>query len=289
MKGEKATRYGIQMITSSISTTLVLLLVGLVTLSVLTARGLSVYVKENIVLSILISDDMKEQDILGLQQRLDAQPFTRQTTYISKQQALEEHTQAMGTDPTEFLGYNPFSASIEVKLHAVYANSDSIAVIEQRVKQNTNVQDLLYQKDLIDAVNDNVRRISLFLLAMAALLCLISFALINNTIRLSVYSERFLIHTMKLVGASWSFIRRPLLRRGMTMGLVAGVLASALLWAGAGWLVDWEPELRGVITPVVMAWVTAVCILMGLLITWLCGLLSVNKFLRMKAGELYYA
>lgn len=289
MKGEKATRYGIQMITSSISTTLVLLLVGLVTLSVLTARGLSVYVKENIVLSILISDDMKEKDILGLQQRLDAQPFTRQTTYISKQQALEEHTQAMGTDPTEFLGYNPFSASIEVKLHALYANSDSIAVIEQRVKQNTNVQDLLYQKDLIDAVNDNVRRISLFLLAMAALLCLISFALINNTIRLSVYSERFLIHTMKLVGASWSFIRRPLLRRGMTMGLVAGVLASALLWAGAGWLVDWEPELRGVITPAVMAWVTAVCILMGLLITWLCGLLSVNKFLRMKAGELYYA
>ena len=289
MKGDKANRYGIQMITSSISTTLVLLLVGLVTLSVLTARGLSVYVKEHINLSILISDDMEEKDILQLQARLDAQPFTRQTAYISKQQALEEHTQAMGTDPMEFLGYNPFSASIEVKLLAAYANSDSIAVIEQRLKQNTNVQDLLYHKDLIDAVNDNVRRISLVLLAIAALLCLISFALINNTIRLSIYSERFLIHTMKLVGATWSFIRRPLLRRGMKMGLVSGVLASVLLGLGVRWLVDWEPDLQGVITPMMMVWVTVVNVCMGLLITWLCGLFSVNKFLRMKAGDLYYA
>ena len=288
MKGDKSSRYGIQFITSTISTTLVLLLVGLVTFFMLAARGLSIYVKENINLSILISDDMKEKDILRLQDQLKAEPWVKQMEYISKQQALEEHTQAMGTDPQEFLGYNPFSASIELKLHSAYANADSIAVIEKLVKRNTNIQDILYQRELIDAVNENVRRLSALLLGLALLLCLISFALINNTIRLSIYSERFLIHTMKLVGASWTFIRRPFLQRNVQMGLLAGLTASLLLWAGSRWLVGYEPELTSVVTTMVMVWVTVVVVCMGLLITWVCGMLSLNKFLKMKAGMLYY-
>ena len=208
-KNKSVPCFDMQFITSSISTTLVLLLLGLVVFFVLGAHNLSVYVKENINFSILISDDMKESDILKLQKKLDKEPFVKETEYISKKQALREQTEAMGTDPQEFLGYNPITASIEIKLHSGYANSDSIAKIEKKIRKNTDIQEVLYQKDLIDAVNENIRNISLMLLGLAVILTFISFALINNTIRLTIYSKRFLIHTMKLVGASWGFIRRP--------------------------------------------------------------------------------
>jgi len=277
-----------QFVTSSISTTLVLLLLGLVVFFVLGAHNLSVYVKENINFSILISDDMKESDILKLQKKLDKEPFVKATEYISKKQALREQTEAMGTDPQEFLGYNPFTASIEVKLHSDYANSDSITKIEKKIKKNTNIQEVLYQKDLIDAVNDNIRNISLMLLGLAVILTFISFALINNTIRLTIYSKRFLIHTMKLVGASWSFIRRPFLRRNFWIGVLSAVIADAVLWGAAYWLVSYEPELIRVITPDVMLLVSVSVLIFGVLITWLCALLSINKYLKMKAGTLYY-
>ncbi len=280
---------GFEFVTSCISTTLVLLLLGLVVFFVLGAHNLSVYVKENINFSILISDDMKEADILKLQKRLDQEPFVKQTEYISKKQALREQTEAMGTDPQEFLGYNPFTASIEVKLHSAYANPDSVAVIEKVIKQkSSNIQEILYQKELIAAVNENIRDISLLLLGLAAILTVISFALINNTIQLTIYSKRFLIHTMKLVGASWSFIRRPFLSRYFWTGVLAGFVADALLWGGAYLAVRWEPDLVKIITPGVMLLVSASVLLFGVLITSLCALFSINKYLRMKASALYY-
>ncbi len=287
-KNNAVSYFDMQFVTSSISTTLVLLLLGLVVFFVLGAHNLSVYVKENINFSILISDDMKESDILKLQKKLDKEAFVKETEYISKKQALREQTEAMGTDPQEFLGYNPFTASIEIKLHSDYANSDSIAKIEKKIRKNTNIQEVLYQKDLIDAVNDNIRNISLMLLGLAVILTFISFALINNTIRLTIYSKRFLIHTMKLVGASWGFIRRPFLRRNFWIGVLSAVLADAVLWGGAYWLVSYEPELIRVITPDVMLLVSVAVLVFGVLITWLCALLSINKYLRMKAGTLYY-
>ena len=288
IKHNSVSYFDMQFVTSSISTTLVLLLLGLVVFFVLGAHNLSVYVKENINFSILISDDMKESDILKLQKKLDKEPFVKATEYISKKQALREQTEAMGTDPQEFLGYNPFTASIEVKLHSDYANSDSIAKIEKKIKKNTNIQEVLYQKDLIDAVNDIIRNISLMLLGLAVILTFISFALINNTIRLTIYSKRFLIHTMKLVGASWSFIRRPFLRRNFWIGVLSAVIADAVLWGAAYWLVSYEPELIRVITPDVMLLVSVSVLIFGVLITWLCALLSINKYLKMKAGTLYY-
>lgn len=288
IKHNSVSYFDMQFVTSSISTTLVLLLLGLVVFFVLGAHNLSVYVKENINFSILISDDMKESDILKLQKKLDKEPFVKATEYISKKQALREQTEAMGTDPQEFLGYNPFTASIEVKLHSDYANSDSIVKIEKKIKKNTNIQEVLYQKDLIDAVNDNIRNISLMLLGLAVILTFISFALINNTIRLTIYSKRFLIHTMKLVGASWSFIRRPFLRRNFWIGVLSAVIADAVLWGAAYWLVSYEPELIRVITPEVMLLVSVAVLVFGVLITWLCALLSINKYLRMKASTLYY-
>ena len=280
--------FDMQFITSSISTTLVLLLLGLVVFFVLAANNLSVYVRENINFSVLISDDMKETDILKLQKLLNNEPFVKETEYISKKQALKEQTEAMGTDPQEFLGYNPFTASIEIKLHSDYANSDSIAKIEKLIKRNTNIQDVLYQKDLIDAVNENIRNISLVLLALAVMLTFISFALINNTIRLAIYSKRFLIHKMKLVGASWGFIRRPFLKRNIWSGVLAAFIADTILMGAAYWLVSYEPELIRVITPEVMLLVSGAVLVFGVVITFLCAYLSINKYLRMKASTLYY-
>ena len=287
-KNNSVSYFDMQFITSSISTTVVLLLLGLVVFFVLGAHNLSIYVRENINFSVLISDDMKEADILKLQKKLDKEPFVKQTEYISKKQALKEQSEAMGTDPEEFLGYNPFTASIEIKLHSDYANSDSIAKIEKMIKKNTNIQDVLYQRELIDLVNDNIRNISLVLLALAVVLALISFALINNTIRLAIYSKRFLIHTMKLVGASWGFIRRPFLRRNIWSGVLAGIMADAILMGTAYWLVSYEPELIRVITPEVMLLVSGSVLIFGVVITFLCAYLSINKYLRMKASTLYY-
>ena len=280
--------FDMQFITSSISTTLVLLLLGLVVFFVLTAHNMSVYVRENISFSVLISDDMKEADILKLQKKLNQEPFVKQSEYISKKQALKEQTEAMGTDPEEFLGYNPFTASLEIKLHSDYANSDSIAKIEKMIKKNSNIQDVLYRKELIDAVNENIRNISLVLLALAVVLTFISFALINNTIRLAIYSQRVLIHTMKLVGASWSFIRGPFLRKNVWSGVLAGMLADAILMGTAYWAVTYEQELIQVITPEVMLIVCGSVLVFGIVITWLCAYISMNKYLRMKANTLYY-
>lgn len=277
-----------QFITSSISTTLVLLLLGLVVFFVLTAHNLSVYVRENISFSVLISDDMKEAEILSFQKKLNKEAFVKSSEYISKKQALKEQTEAMGTDPQEFLGYNPFTASLEIKLNSDYANSDSIAKIEKAIRKNSNIQDVLYRKELIDAVNENIRNISLLLLGLAVILAFISFALINNTIRLAIYSKRFLIHTMKLVGASWGFIRRPFLRKHIWSGVLAGILADSILSGVAYWLLTYETDLQNVITLNVMFVVCSSVLAFGILITWLCAYLSLNKYLRMKASSLYY-
>ncbi len=284
----KSSYFDMQFVTSGISTTLVLLLLGMVVFFVLTAHNLSVYVRENISFSILISDDMKEPDILKLQERLDKEPFVKESRYISKKQALAESTEAMGTDPAEFLGHNPFTASIEIKLNADYANSDSIALIEKNIKRESNIQDMLYRKELIDAVNRNIRNISLVMLVLAVVLTLISFALINNTIRLAIYSKRFLIHTMKLVGASWGFIRRPFLAKSIRSGALAAVVADAILMGVAYWAVQNNGELIRIITPTVMIVVCVSVLVFGILITWLCAYISMNKYLRMKANTLYY-
>ena len=280
--------FNMQFITSSISTTLVLLLLGLVVFFVLSANNLSVYVRENIAFSIQLSDDMKEPAIMEFQKKLNKEPFVKQTTYISKEQALKEQREAMGTDPAEFLGYNPFNASIEVKLNADYANSDSIAWIKDAILSNKHILDVDYPQDLLDSVNNNIRKISFALLGLAALLTLISFALINNTIRLTIYSQRFLIHTMKLVGASWTFIRRPFIARNVWIGILAATMANAVLIGMAYALVNYQPDIITVATPKVILIVMAAVFVFGVTITTLCAFISINKYLHMKVGELYY-
>lgn len=287
MKRKSRSFFNMQFITASISTMLVLLLLGLVVFFVLTANNLSVYVRENIAVSVQLSDDMPERDILQYQKRLNEAPYVKETTYISKVQALREQTEAMGTDPAEFIGHNPFNASIEIKLNSAYANSDSIQWIQDELLSNKNILEVNYPQELMDSVNRNLRKISLVLLGLAGLLTLISFALINNTIRLTIYSKRFLIHTMKLVGASWSFIRRPFLWQNIWIGIFAAILADALLTGMSYFLIRYEPDLLTVITPTVVLIMDGAVFIFGVIITTLCAWISINKFLRMKAGELY--
>ena len=280
--------FNMQFITSSISTMVVLLLLGMVVFFVLSANNLSTYVRENISFTVLVSDDMKEPEVLKFQKKLNEKVYVKESVYISKEKALQEQTEAMGTDPAEFLGYNPFTASIEIKLNAAYANSDSIAWIEKEITSNKKVMEVSYPQDLLDSVNRNIRKVSMFLLGLAALLTLISFALINNTIRLAIYSKRFLIHTMKLVGASWGFIRRPFLLRNIWIGAISGVMADAVLMGMAYMLVKYEPQLIEIMTPASLLVVMVSVFIFGLAITSLCAYISINKYLRMKASALYY-
>lgn len=277
-----------QFVTSSISTTMVLILLGLVVAFSLTANNLSIFVRENINFSFLLSDETTPQQAMQLMGELRKQPYVKNLQYVSKEQALKEQTAAMGTNPADFLNYNPFTASIEVKLHSAYANTDSITKISNSIRRKTNVRDVLYQQGLLDAVNSNIRNISAVLLGLAFLLTLISFALINNTIRQSIHSKRFLIHTMKLVGASWGFIRKPFLAQSVWGGLIAGIIADIILWGGVYWLIDLEPTLSDILTWDVMAIVSVSVLVFGVVITLLCAFLSINKYLRMKASTLYY-
>ena len=286
MKKHKST-FDMQFITAGISTTMVLFLLGLVVFFVLTANNLSVYIRENIAFSAILDDGIKETSIIKLQESLNKKGYVKQTVYISKDQALKEQIEAMGTDPSEFLGHNPFNASIEIKLNAGYTHPDSIKWIEKELMENKGILEVSYPQNLLDSVNRNLQKISAFLLGLAVLLSLISFSLINNTIRLTIYSKRFLIHTMKLVGASWGFIRRPFITRNLWIGILSGAVANAILTASAYTAVKYEPELLAIVSPESIMIVAAAVMVFGMIITTFCAYISINKYLRMKISELY--
>jgi cell division transport system permease protein len=219
---------------------------------------------------------------------LDAQPFIKSTEYISKEQAALELKEELGEDPEAFLGFNPLKASIEVKLHSNYANPDSLAVIEKKIMSYTSVSELLYRKDMMELVNENMKKVGLILLGLAIVLMAISFVLISNTIRLLIYSKRFLIHTMKLVGATPGFIRAPFIRYNLVSGIFAAFLAILLLTAALYYL---QNELTGFIQildmPMLLT-VYAVVLILGIVLSVLATIVSVNKYLRLEVDKLYY-
>lgn len=277
-----------QFITTTISTTLVLVLLGVIVLFVLTAQNLSTYVKENINISVLVSDDMNSEQLEQMGEQLRMAPYAKSVEYISKEEALKEEILAQGIDPTEFLGANPYTASFEVKINASYADPDSIGAAVRGLKGNADVVDVIYSKDLIKSVNDNIRKASIVLFIIAALFTYISFALINNTVRLTIFSKRFIINTMKLVGASWNFIRRPFLSQGLTLGIVSAMIADGLIMGGIYWLHQFEPQISAIINMQAIAIVTAAVFVFGMVITFLCTFFSLNKYLKMSSNDLYY-
>jgi cell division transport system permease protein len=280
-------RQGVQLVTLCISTSMVLVLLGLVVFSVQTSRNLSRWVRENLTVTVVLGDQVAEDDAKQFCQDLGHRPFSKEVSFVSREQALKEQTAAMGSDPSEFLGMNPFPATVELQLQSDYANADSLAWISDELRKNTKVADVSYQVDLMDTVNRNLAKLNILLLVLALLLTFISFSLINNTVRLSVYSRRFLIHTMKLVGASWGFIRKPFMQQGLLVGVIAAVIAILVLGGAMYALYSYEPGILRIITWRELV-ITAVAVLaFGLVITLTCSYISVNRFLRMPAGELY--
>ena len=286
-KKKTGSRRGVQWVTLCISTAMVLVLLGIIVFSVQTSRNLSAWVKENLTVTVMLGDDVSVNEAKRLCRDLYHRPYARNIDYVSKEQALKEQTEAMGSDPSEFLGANPFVATLELQLKSDYANRDSLMWIIYELQKNPKVTDVAYQEDLMDNVNKNLGRMNMVLLCLAILLTFVSFSLINNTVRLSVFSRRFLIHTMKLVGASWGFIRRPFIRQAIVVGIVAALLAIVVLGAGVYALYTFEPNILNIITWRELT-ITAVAVLLfGLIITLLCTWISVNRFLKMTAGELY--
>ena len=276
-------------LTSTISISLVLFILGIIVLMGILATRLSMYVKENMGFSIVLKEDVKESQVKKLQKKLDIAPYVRATQYISKEDALKELEVELGENPKDLLGFNPLQASIEVKLRSDYAHPDSLTWIEKGLRKGTvAIDDIVYQKDLIQLVNDNIRRISFMLLGLAVVLMLISFALISNTIRLGAYSKRFIIHTMKLVGATPAFIRKPFIISNIINGIIGAFIAMALLSGCVYYLLTEFDNLYTLIDISSLFWVFVIVLLLGVVLTAISAWFAVNRYIRMDRDNLYY-
>lgn len=274
-------------VSTVISIALVLLMTGLLGLILVHAKNLSKYVKENIVLNIIVNEGAKEVDVTALQKQLDANPYVLKTQYVSKELAARNLTKDLGEDFVDFLGYNPLLSSIDVYLKADYANNESIEKFTATVNKNALVKEVVYQKSLIDMVNQNIQGIGLVILAFASILLIIAVALINNTIRLAIYSQRFLIKSMQLVGATKSFIRKPFLSYGILHGLLGGLIAIILLLVTLYVAQQQVPEMIILRDWFEFSMVFIGVIILGVLISGLSTYFAVSKFLHSKIYDLY--
>jgi cell division transport system permease protein len=260
---------------------------GLLGLILVHAKNLSKYVNENIVLNIIVNEGAKEVDITALQKQLDANPYVLKTQYVSKELAARNLTKDLGEDFVDFLGYNPLLSSIDVYLKADFANNESIQKFTATVNKNALVKEVVYQKSLIDMVNQNIQGIGLVILAFASILLIIAVALINNTIRLAIYSQRFLIKSMQLVGATKSFIRKPFLSYGILHGLLGGLIAIILLLLTLYVAQQQVPEMIILRDWFEFSMVFIGVIILGVLISGLSTYFAVSKFLHSKIYDLY--
>jgi cell division transport system permease protein len=251
-------------------------------------NGLSRFVKENMSFNVMLSPEVKDAEISKIRKNLDAQSFVKSSRFISKEEAKEQLIRDLGEDPEDLLGYNPAQDCIEIFLHSEYANSDSIAVINSVIRRNSNVTDLLYQHEAIDLINDNLSKVMAVLLILTAVLLLISFTLIRNTIRLSVYSKRFLINTMKLVGATGGFIRKPFVVNNIFTGVVAGIIADLIIFAIIAYFSREYTETQLIIGHMEMIVTFTTVILLGVIISTIATAFAVNRYVKMNSDQLYY-
>ena len=280
--------FKVQTLSVYISTTLVLLLLGVMGIMLVAATGVSKEIHNNLEVSVIINSDTEETDILKLKERLGKERYIQDITYISKEQALEEQKAELGADPVEQLGYNPYEAELCLTLQPQYANSDSLQTIEDKLLRNKNIKEVIYQKDLMNSVNESLKKAGAAMLLFLVLLTIISWSLISNMVRLSIYSKRFLLHTMKLTGATWNFIRKPFIINNIWIGFFSSIMANALLGASLYLLLDRMPALTHYLPLEGVAVVGAAVMLFGIIICSLCAFRSVNRFLRMRNNDLYF-
>ncbi len=275
-------------LTLVISVSLVLFLIGILGLLLINARELSDYLRESLSFSIMLDDQAKEADIRMLQKDLDAKPYVKSTEYVSKDAAAEKMKEELGEDFISFLGDNPLPPTIDVYLYAGYTNPDSVALIEKYVTEYPFVNEVYVNESLLVKINENIRRISLFLLVLSSFLFLISVTIINNTIRLSIYSKRFLIRTMQLVGATGAFIRKPFLMRSIYHGVIAALIAMGLLMALIFFIEKEFFVLFSSRSLQLLALLGVFLVIAGILINVLSTYLSVNRYLSISEDKLYY-
>ncbi|HNQ36908.1 MAG TPA: permease-like cell division protein FtsX [Prolixibacteraceae bacterium] len=275
-------------LTSMVSITLVLFLLGLLVMILFNAGRLSDYVREKIGFTLVLREDLPGQEIDKLQKALTAEPWVKSLRYIDKESAAKELETELGEDFTGFLGFNPLFSSLEVKLFAPYTHSDSLALIEKDLIQLPQVREVFYQRSLVSVINENVRRISIFLLIFSGLMLFVFSVLINNTIRISVYSQRFIINNMMLVGATRRFVRRPFVNKSIMYGIYGALLSSLLL---AALMFTYKRELSGMIDFndfLLMGLVFLIVLAMGILLSWISTHIAVNRFLKMKFDEMFF-
>jgi len=274
-------------VSTIISISLVLFMLGVLGIILLNAKKISDHVKENIGFSLYLKEGLSENDISRLQQVLEAKEYTNRIEYINKEEAAEIMKKELGEDFVEFLDFNPLSGSVDLYLNATYAEEGSAKLIEAELKRLPAVKMVDYQMDLIAAVNKNVKKIGLVLLGFSVLLLIVVIALINNTIRLAIYSKRFLIKTMQLVGATGGFIRRPFVAQGVLNGFISGVIAIVLLSGVMYSIKSNLPEFFELQNFNLYGILFGLVVLLGILISWVSTSLAVSKFLRMQSGDLY--
>ena len=267
---------------------MVLVLLGLTLLIIFMGNGLSNYMKENMSFNVMLNADVTDAQIGRIRKNLDAQPFVKSSRFISKEEAKEELIKELGDDPEELLGYNPALDCIEIFLHSAYANNDSIAVIDKVIRQDNNVTDLLFQQEAIDLINNNLSKVMTLLLILSAILLFISFTLIRNTIRLSVYSKRFLIHTMKLVGATGGFIRKPFVINNIITGIIAGLIADGIIMALMAYFKKEYVGIDPIVTSMDLTIIFVAVVLLGVIITTIATAFAVNRYVKMRSDQLYY-
>ncbi len=278
-------------VTTCISTTLVLLLLGVVVLFVSIGTNFSRQLREGLTVEVLLNDSISNADLLRTQAALRQAPYARLVDYISKERGTQEMNEALQDDGTEFLGTSPIPAEFEVYLNADYACLDSLRRYEPSIKRLPGVDEVTYPRDIMESLDRTIPSVGLVLLIVAALLAVVSFSLINNTIRMSVYARRYGIHTMKLVGARWSFIRRPFLWQAFRIGMVAVIIAGGLL-GGSMYYLQFEAGTGNIyfnrlITPEVWIATLGSVVVCGLLLTMFCAYISVNRHLHLKGDEVY--
>jgi cell division transport system permease protein len=275
-------------ITTVVSLSLVLFMLGLLGIIILNTRKLSDNLKENIGIQIILNENAKEVDIQHLTKTLDVSTFVKSTEFITKEDAAKRLQDDLGEDFVDFLGYNPLLPSINVHVKAAYANSDSLSMIEKQLLDSKLVKEVIYQKSLVNMINENVKKISLVILIFSGLLMIIALALINNTIRLSIYSKRFIIKTMQLVGATQSFVRRPFVLKGIKHGIYGATIAILMLIGVLYFAQKQLPELVELQDEKMLVTLFVLVIILGIIISWISTSLAVRKYLRLKSDDLHY-
>lgn len=275
-------------LSSIISISMVLLLVGLAAMLLVNAKGISGYFKENMQVSVMMKQTVSEEDALAYQADLEQERYIRSTQFVSKEQGRREMADMLGDDFLDVFETSPIPASIDVTLKAEYVSADSLEVVKNEISVSPLVDEVVYQSSLVDALNANLSKISLVLGIFIALLLFISFVLINNTVRLSVYSRRFTIHTMKLVGATRSFIRAPFLVQAAFQGVFAAFVAIIALTVMMYFMRSGFEQLFEIFRVDLLLTVFGIVLFSGLAICLVSTWFVVNKLVSLKKDELYY-